>query len=401
MPPRYAYWTILAGGLPTAFRAVDRDELMPTFQRLREKHPDAEMKWFARGKLWNSPEEARGARDDRGPARPRGAGEEAGRGRDWRPGGSHRDPRQPFIDAKKARNQDRRKERFERRQRAGNDERAPEQEPRPRRREPSEEWRSRPPQGGGAATRPRFDRESGDRPFRPKGPTDGRSGSWKDGGAKPGGGRDSRGPGGRDGMRPPQSSWQNREDRGPRPPKADWQQRPDRGPRPPKADWQQPPDRGARPPKADWQHRSDRGPRPPKADWQQRSNTGPRPPRTEWRDRPGPGPRDDRGTRPSKPEGFRKGPRPEGSGKGHSEGRPPKAREERPRDDGRRSFDRSGFERRHSEGEPPQPPRPRGPNREPRPSEDPKPSPPPRPREPEVAPPGPPERGGRKRSPRS
>src|SRR6186713_1034567 len=116
MPPRYAYWTILAGGLPTAFRAVDRDELMPTFQRLREKHPDAEMKWFARGKLWNSPEEARGARDDRGPARNRGAGEEAGRGRDWRPGGSHRDPRQPFIDAKKARNQDRRKERFERRQ---------------------------------------------------------------------------------------------------------------------------------------------------------------------------------------------------------------------------------------------------------------------------------------------
>ena len=49
MPPRFAYWTILAGGLPTAFRAAERDELMPTFQRLREKHPDAEMKWFARG----------------------------------------------------------------------------------------------------------------------------------------------------------------------------------------------------------------------------------------------------------------------------------------------------------------------------------------------------------------
>ena len=61
MPPRFAYWTILAGGLPTAFRSVDRDELMPTFQRLREKHPDAEMKWFSRGKLWASPEEARRA----------------------------------------------------------------------------------------------------------------------------------------------------------------------------------------------------------------------------------------------------------------------------------------------------------------------------------------------------
>ena len=63
MPPRFAYWTILAGGLPTAFRAAERDDLMPTFQRLREKHPDAEMKWFARGKLWNSPEEARRRND--------------------------------------------------------------------------------------------------------------------------------------------------------------------------------------------------------------------------------------------------------------------------------------------------------------------------------------------------
>ena len=114
MPPRFAYWTILAGGLPTAFRSVDRDELMPTFQRLREKHPEAEMKWFARGKLWSSPEEAREGRDERDSSRSRGAGDEAARGRDWRPGGAHRDPRQKFIDAKKARNTDRRKDRFER-----------------------------------------------------------------------------------------------------------------------------------------------------------------------------------------------------------------------------------------------------------------------------------------------
>src|SRR5688572_14363160 len=59
MPPRYSYWTIIAGGLPTAFRAYERDELVPTFTRLREKHPDAEMKWFARGKLWESPDAAR------------------------------------------------------------------------------------------------------------------------------------------------------------------------------------------------------------------------------------------------------------------------------------------------------------------------------------------------------
>jgi hypothetical protein len=125
VPPRYSYWTILAGGLPTAFRAAERDDLMPTFKRIQEKHPDAEMKWFARGKLWESPEAARedtearrrppdGQRTptaDRGPARPR-----ENRGRDWRPGGEHRDPRQKFKDAKKDRNQDRRQQRFDRKQ---------------------------------------------------------------------------------------------------------------------------------------------------------------------------------------------------------------------------------------------------------------------------------------------
>lgn len=107
MPPRYAYWTIIAGGLPTAFRAADRAELMPTFQRIREKHPDAEMKWFARGKLWDSPEAARNARSGKPVGRPF-------QGRDWRPGGEHRDPRQKFKDAKRERNLQWRTERFER-----------------------------------------------------------------------------------------------------------------------------------------------------------------------------------------------------------------------------------------------------------------------------------------------
>ena len=104
MPPRFAYWTILAGGLPTSFRAADKDELMPTFRRLKEKHPDAEMKYFARGRLWESPEQARLAL----------APKPQQRGRDWRPGGDHRDPRQRFKDANKARNQDRRQQRWER-----------------------------------------------------------------------------------------------------------------------------------------------------------------------------------------------------------------------------------------------------------------------------------------------
>src|SRR5688572_618056 len=157
MPPRFSYWTIIAGGLPTAFRAYERDELMPTFTRLREKQPDAELKWFARGKLWESPDAARAdtekrrggfAREDSRPPRaPRGEGSRDGAGadppvtpdrarhrdrpggpprnREWRPGGEHRDPRQKYKDAKKAKNLDRRREKFARKQAAGDRFRAP------------------------------------------------------------------------------------------------------------------------------------------------------------------------------------------------------------------------------------------------------------------------------------
>lgn len=111
MPPRFAYWTIIAGGLPTAFRAAEREELLPTFHRIQERQPDAQMKYFARGKLWESQEDARREAE----ARRRAPRTPAGRGRDWRPGGAHRDPRQGFKDAKRARNVRDRKRRFERR----------------------------------------------------------------------------------------------------------------------------------------------------------------------------------------------------------------------------------------------------------------------------------------------
>jgi hypothetical protein len=115
MPPRHTYWTIIAGGLPTAFRAARREELLPTFARIRERHPDAEMKWFAYGKLWESPEQAREAR-----SRTRGKRVPPGevRGRDWRPGGEHRDPRQKYKDAKKQRNLRGRARKFARKQAA-------------------------------------------------------------------------------------------------------------------------------------------------------------------------------------------------------------------------------------------------------------------------------------------
>jgi hypothetical protein len=61
MPPRFAYWTIILEGKPTAFRAQDREDLLPTLRQLTRKHPDAVMKWFARGRIWESPEEARAA----------------------------------------------------------------------------------------------------------------------------------------------------------------------------------------------------------------------------------------------------------------------------------------------------------------------------------------------------
>ena len=54
MPPRYAYWTILVDDQPTAFRAGAKEDLLPTFNRLKEKHASATMMWFQNGKLWPS-----------------------------------------------------------------------------------------------------------------------------------------------------------------------------------------------------------------------------------------------------------------------------------------------------------------------------------------------------------
>ncbi len=94
MPPRFAYWTILLDGQPTAFRARKQEELAPTLRQVRSTNPGASMKWFAHGRLWESPEEALSAR-----ARRPAPGEH--RSAQWRPGGQHQDPRARF-DAKRA-----------------------------------------------------------------------------------------------------------------------------------------------------------------------------------------------------------------------------------------------------------------------------------------------------------
>jgi hypothetical protein len=90
MPPRFAYWTILIDDKPTAFRAREREELLPTFNQLRRKNATVVMKWFARGRLWES------AEADRAAQRAPKPGVEK-RDRDWRPGGAHKDPRARFT----------------------------------------------------------------------------------------------------------------------------------------------------------------------------------------------------------------------------------------------------------------------------------------------------------------
>jgi hypothetical protein len=150
MPPRFTYWTIILDGGPTAFRAAEREELLPTLKQLQSRHPDAVLKWFARGRLWSSPEEMREhARLKRTGALYRD------RGPEWRPGGTHRDPRDRF---KKKPRQERREKREGRPDRP-----APEGREGPARRE------TRGPAAGGWKGRPpRFDSRQG-RPYRPTG----------------------------------------------------------------------------------------------------------------------------------------------------------------------------------------------------------------------------------------
>lgn len=291
MPPRFAYWTIIVEGKPTAFRAAERDDLVPTFKQLQGKHPDAVMMWFARGRLWASPDEARAA-EQRGGER---------RKPDWRPGGEHKDPRARF-DIPRDEKRRRFAERMRRDFRDGRREPGEEQTARP----PRDDRGTRPPRSDRADRPPRQDQPRGDRPWRPKNP------EWK---PKPPGGRGPtfgdrpRGPRDDRDARPP------RDDRASRPPRQD-QQRGDRPWRPNKPEWKPKPpgargpkfgdgprgpreDRGARPP------RDDRSPRPP------RDDRGTRPPRDDRRDRP---PREDqnRGDRPWRPKNPEWKPKPPG-----------------------------------------------------------------------------------------
>ncbi len=202
MPPRHAYWTIILEGKPTAFRAHTEEELLPTLKQLQARHPDAVMRWFARGKLWHSQEEERLARAARDAKR-------ENRGRDWRPGGTHRDPRDRFDIPRDERRRRFRERLYRDRQDGGKPpENAPENVPgaeqdasrkpkprdeRPPARENRRPWRpqgDRPPRSGG-------DRPTGggsDRGWKPKGPPREGGPGWRPKGPK--GPQRDRGPGG-------------------------------------------------------------------------------------------------------------------------------------------------------------------------------------------------------------
>lgn len=105
-----ACWIILMGKVPTSFRAKTREELLPTFKQLQRTQPEVALRWFERGKIWESPDaaladillartEAREKREREaagGRSRSRGSDYEPRRGKDWRPGGNHKDPKARF-----------------------------------------------------------------------------------------------------------------------------------------------------------------------------------------------------------------------------------------------------------------------------------------------------------------
>ena len=426
MPPRYSYWTIIAGGLPTAFRAAERSELMPTFTRLREKHPDAEMKWFARGKLWDSPEaarqdteERRRPRDEVRPGRrdmrvrrdtPGGGDTREGRGRpssdrhDRSPSGRG-GPSPDRRDRSSARNDRPSSDRRDRSlaDRGGGPAGAPSDRQRDRNwrpggehRDPRQKFKDAKKAKNIRHRQEKFARKFGQgewSPAQPERRPPPPKAEW----------RDSRAGGDRPPVsrpRPPKREWD--EHRGPQ--KRAWsppQERGPAGPVAPKRGWNEPRDGGKRdfrgpraggerPPQRSWSEQRDRRPAAPKRDWRpagegRPSSDRPRPPKREW-DRPR-----------EESRGARKREWSPGPDRPRDEGRAPKgdwraARNAGP-PRGKRPFERRGFERNQGTEEPQPPPRPRGPNREPRPSETPEPGPPPRPNEPAVPPPGPPERG--------
>ena len=104
MARRFSCWVIVDGTTATAFRAREREDLVPSLKQLQRTQPAAALKWFERGRLWDSPESAEAA------LKARRTGQR--RSQAWRPGGDHVDPRARFKLTR-----DQKRVRFKRRQR--------------------------------------------------------------------------------------------------------------------------------------------------------------------------------------------------------------------------------------------------------------------------------------------
>jgi hypothetical protein len=113
MAKTFSCWVIVAGNTPTAFRARERETLLPTLRQLQRTQPDTTLQWFERNRLWASPVEAREALRAKRQFRP-------ARDPAWRPGGDHRDPRARFQLSR-----DEKRARFKKRQFGARPERPP------------------------------------------------------------------------------------------------------------------------------------------------------------------------------------------------------------------------------------------------------------------------------------
>ena len=175
MPPPHSFWVILIGKTPTSFRGKMREDLVPTLRQLQRTQSDVTLRWFERGKIWESPEAAVGA------AKLAATTAREKRTREWRPGGEHRDPK-----ARVEQTRDQKRAKFKQDQRGprGNDERpqSPFGPKPPRAPRPDRPWsdRSKPsPRPARArhdrpwSERPKFDRPKPSSPFgerRPRPP---------------------------------------------------------------------------------------------------------------------------------------------------------------------------------------------------------------------------------------
>jgi len=308
---RGAFWTIIIDEQPTAFRAPVREDLLPTLKQLQRQHPTAVIKWFQRGRLWETPGDAMDA------AKP------PRRGPGWRPGGEHKDPRDQYKvprDVKRARWAKQAAEGRGPWMKDGGGERrsGPPREGERAAWKPSPDGTPRKP-GGKRPFAPRGERAegerrerpaSGDRPaWRPKQDGDGASGAERPRSPRPAGDRPAWRPTA-DGDRRPagdKPAWRPKQDgdrasgaerpRSPRPagdrpawrPKADG----DRRPAGDKPAWRPKPAGGDRPftpreprgGKTGWTPTGERPPRPARPEGRER----PAGPRADWRERRGPG----------------------------------------------------------------------------------------------------------------